>query len=287
MYVNIIIQSKSLLIFILKLEFLYLHGLVLINMCMTINTTGPITLSSVNAEIGAVTTAPISLGGANARLLAGIASPGPIRMSDLRGKNLRAAEYFTATTAYTVAAGVTFLRFILVGAGGAAGAALGSGGGGGGQVVTTSSFAVQGGDIVNIVVGVGTSSRGGNTSVTNSRTGVAAAARGGYAGYAPVGLVGGAGGISFTAQNGTQYGGAGASGPVGGGGAGPGGLGSSASGSTPGVGASALFVQINSTQSVYLSPGGDGIGGAPTQSLYGAGSSELAGVGRSGVVILY
>jgi len=265
--------------------------LVLINIYMTINTTGPITLSSVNQEVGAATTASVSLGGVNARLLAGIASPGPIRMSDLRGRNLRAAEYFTATTVYTVASGVTFLRWIVVGAGGAAGAALGSGGGGGGQVVTTSSFAVQGGDVINIAVGVGTSSRGGNTSVTNSRTGVTVAARGGYTGYAPVGLVGGAGGISFTSQNGTQYGGAGASGPVGGGGAGPGALGSSASGSTPGVGAPALFVQINSTQTVSLSPGGAGLGAAgtvtATSRLYGAGSSELAGMGRDGVVILY
>ena len=208
-------------------------------------------------------------------------------MSDLRGKNLRAAEYFTATTVYTVAAGVTFLRFILVGAGGAAGAALGSGGGGGGQVITTSSFAVQGGDTVNIVVGEGTATRGGASSVTNSRTGQVVTARGGYAGYAPVGGIGGAGGISFTSLNGTQYGGAGSAGPVGGGGAGPAGLGSSAQAGQPGAGAAALFVQINTTQTVYLSPGGSGTGGAATQALYGAGSSELAQVGRSGVVILY
>lgn len=254
---------------------------------MTINTTGPITLSSVNAEIGAGATASISLGGANARLLAGIAAPGPIRMSDLRGKNLRSAEYFTATTSYTVSSGVTFLRFIVVGAGGAAGAVVGSGGGGGGQVVTTSSFSVQGGDVINIAVGVGTSSRGGNSSVTNTRTGVAVSARGGYAGYAPVGSIGGAGGISFTPTNSTQYGGAGAEGLLGGGGAGPGALGSSAVDPDPGRGAGALFVQINTTQSVYLSPGGDGIGLGVTQSLYGAGSSELGHVGASGVVILY
>ena len=257
---------------------------------MTINTTGPITLSSVNTEVGAATTASISLGGANARLLAGIAAPGAIRMSDLRGKNLRAAEYFTATTSLTVASGVTFLRFILAGAGGAAGAVLGSGGGGGGQVVTTSSFSVQGGDVVAISVGVGTSTRGGATSVTNSRTGVSVAARGGYAGSRPTCVAGGSGGISFNSLNGTQYGGAGAAGPIGGGGAGPAGLGSSAGGSTPGAGAVPLFVQINSTQSVYLSPGGAGIGSSgwsTTQPLYGAGSSELGGVGGTGVVILY
>ena len=260
-------------------------------MHMTINTTGPITLSSVNAEVGAATTASISLGGANARLLAGIAAPGAIRMSDLRGKNLRSAEYFTATTSLTVASGVTFLRFIVVGAGGAAGAAVGSGGGGGGQVITTSSFSVQGGDVVAISVGAGTTTRGGNSSVANSRTGVSVAARGGYAGSRPTCVAGGSGGISFNSLNGTQYGGAGAAGPIGGGGAGPAGLGSSASGSTPGAGAAALFVQINSTQSVYLSPGGAGLGAAgtvtATSPLYGAGSSELGGVGGTGVVILY
>jgi hypothetical protein len=258
---------------------------------MTINTTGPITLSSVNAEVGAATTASISLGGANARLLAGIASPGAIRMSDLRGKNLRSAEYFTATTSYTVASGVTFLRFIVVGAGGAAGAVAGSGGGGGGQVITTSSFSVQGGDVVAISVGVGTTTRGGNSSVANSRTGVSVVARGGYAGNRPTCAgVGGSGGISFNATNGTQYGGAGAAGLVGGGGAGPAGLGSSAQGSTPGAGAAALFVQINTTQTVYLSPGGTGIGplgGGTTSALYGAGAGDLGSVGRSGVVILY
>ena len=254
---------------------------------MTINTTGPITLSSVNSEIGAATTASISLGGANARLLAGIASPGPIRMSDLRGRSLRAAEYFTATTVYTVASGVTFLRFIVVAAGGATGLGAGAGGGGGGQVVTTSSFSVQAGDVINIVVGVGTSSRGGNSSVTNSRTGVSVTARGGYAGSSPVGLVGGAGGISFSPGSSTQYGGAGATGPAGGGGAGPSALGSSAAVDTPGLGAAPLFVQINSTQSVYLSPGGAGVGLTATASLYGSGSSELGVPGISGVVILY
>lgn len=254
---------------------------------MTINTTGPITLSSVNAETGAAPTASVSLGGANARLLAGIAAPGAIRMSDLRGRSLRAAEYFTATTSYTVAAGVTFLRFILAGAGGAAGVGAGAGGGGGGQVVTTSSFSVAGGDVVTISVGVGTSSRGGNTAVTNSRTGISVVARGGYAGYASVGLVGGAGGISFSPGSSTQYGGAGALGPAGGGGAGPSALGTSAQDFIPGSGAPALLVQINTTQSVYLSPGGAGVGSTATSHLYGAGSSELAVSGVNGVVILY
>ena len=254
---------------------------------MTINTTGPITLSSVNQEVGAAGNAQISLGGANARLLAGIASPGAIRMSDLRGKNLRSAQYFTATTVYTVGTGITFLRFIVVGAGGAAGAALGSGGGGGGQVVTTSSFAVQGGDTVSISVGMGSGGNGGNSSVANSRTGITVTARGGFAGStAPVTN----GGISFSPSNGTQYGGLGAAGPLGGGGAGPAAPGGAAHAPNVGAGAAALFVQINTTQSVYLSPGGDGIGLASwgtTQALYGAGSSELYGAGRSGVVILY
>ena len=262
-------------------------SVLIINIHMTINTTGPITLSSVNLEIGAATTASISLGGVNARTLAGIAAPGPISMSNLRGRNLRGAEYFTATTVYTVSTGVTFLRWIVVAAGGAAGPVSGSGGGGGGQVVTTSSFSVQGGDTVNIVVGVGTSTRGGNSSVTNTRTGLTVTARGGYAGYAPVGSLGGAGGISFSPESSTQYGGAGAAGPAGGGGAGPGALGTSAVEDTPGLGAAPLLVQINTTQSVYLSPGGAGVGTTATSHLSGAGSSELGLVGVKGVVILY
>jgi len=257
---------------------------------MTISLTGPLRLSEVNTEIGAGANTQINLGGANTRLLAGIAAPGQIRMSDLRGKSLRGAQYFTATTVYTVSAGVTFLRWILVGAGGAAGAALGSGGGGGGQVINTGSFAVLGGDTVTISVGVGSSTRGGNTSVTNSRTGVSVTARGGFAGYSPSSGKGGQGGISFSSLNDTLYGGAGAAGPLGGGGAGATGLGTSAAGTTPGAGAASLLVQINNTQSVYVSPGGDGIGintWTTTQALYGAGSSELGQVGRSGVVILY
>lgn len=265
--------------------------LVIINIHMTISISGPLSLSEVNTEVGAGASATINLGGANTRLLAGIAAPGQIRMSDLRGRSLRGAEYFTATTVYTVASGVTFLRFIVVGAGGAAGVGFGSGGGAGGQVINTGSFAVIGGDTVAISVGVGTSTRGGNTSVTNNRTGQSVTARGGFAGFARVGITGGSGGISFSQDNNTQYGGLGSTGTVGGGGAGAGGVGAPASASTPGAGANPLFVQINSTQTVYLSPGGRGIdsvgGGGVTLGLYGAGSSELGVNGRSGVVILY
>jgi len=241
--------------------------------------------------VGAGASNTINLGGANARLLAGIAAPGQIRMSDLRGRSLRGAQYFTATTVYTVASGVTFLRFIVVGAGGAAGVGVGSGGGGGGQVINTGSFAVLGGDTVAISVGVGTASRGGNSSVTNSRTGASVTARGGFAGLARVGTVGGTGGVSFNSLNGTQYGGAGSTSTVGGGGAGPVSGGSAAVLSTPGAGAVALFIQINSTQSVYLSPGGRGIDalgvGVVTSSSYGSGASELGVNGAAGVVILY
>ena len=260
-------------------------------MYMTISLTGPVTLSAVNTEIGAAAQAQVNLGGTPARLLTGISAPGQIRMSDLRGKTLRTAEYFTATTVYTVPAGITFLRWIVVGAGAATGVGVGSGGGAGGQAVTTSSFAVQGGDTVNIVVGLGSTTRGGNSSVTNARTGVTVTARGGFAGFARVGATGGAGGISFTPDNGTQYGGTGSTSTVGGGGAGPTALGGSAQGSTPGVGAAPLFIQINSTQSVYLSPGGRGIdaagGGGVTSTLYGAGSSAQGVNGVQGVVILY
>ena len=259
---------------------------------MTLPTTGSISLSSVDLELGQTANTTINMGSSLVRELAGITS-GPIRMSDLRGRNSRGALYITSSTTYIVPANTIRLRAILVGAGGASGLYPGSGGGAGGQVYTTSSFEVVPGDAVTVVVGVGTTTRGRVTSITNPRTGITVSARGGYAGSPPasIGGVGGAGGISFSPTNGTQYGGLGSTSTAGGGGAGPAGPGSNAVGGVPGAGAAALTVQLNTTQTAVLSPGGQGIGASGTgtaiQSLYGAGASSLAQPGRDGVVILY
>jgi hypothetical protein len=219
-------------------------------------------------------------------------------MSQLRGKSLRGAQFITTSQTYTVPANYTQLRMILVSAGGGTGVGAGAGGGGGGGIVTTTSFRVQGGDALAIVIGQGAAhARGGATSVTNSRTAEVIAARQGFAGVSAVGLVGGRGGASFDEFNGTYAGGAGAggpgtTGPYGGGGAGAGTVGMMATTSTVGTGAPARIVALNTTQTVYLSPGGAGVGPIPVTGTViltnvGEGASYLDQAGGAGVVIIY
>jgi hypothetical protein len=249
-------------------------------------------MSDVNLELASSSTLTIRLAQANVRDLANISS-GQIRMSDLRGKNLRGALFITTSSIYTVPAGRSQLRMILVSAGGSTGAGAGSGGGGGGGIATTSSFAVQGGDQLTVTIGQGVwPGRGGSTSVFNPRTGQTVLARPGFQGANAVSLTGGRGGASFDENNTTYAGGAGAPGPYGGGGGGAGGVGYPASNIHSGLGASPRAMVLNSTQTVYLSPGGDGIGlttpsGPVITSNIGAGAGYVGQAGGAGVVILY
>jgi len=259
---------------------------------MTIAVTGPIRFSDVNTELafGAATTR--SLASAAVRNLAGVLT-GQIRMSDLRGRNLRGAEFITATTTYTVPAGYTQLRMLLVSAGGSTGVGPGAGGGGGGGIATTSSFGVQGGDALTITIGQGVwPGRGGATSVFNPRTGTTVSARQGFQGATAIATKGGQGGASFDELSATYAGGGGAVGPYGGGGGGSGNVGLPATTSSVGGGAAARAVVLNSTQTVYLSPGGSGVGltapaSVPITTNVGAGASAVGQAGGAGVVIIY
>jgi hypothetical protein len=61
---------------------------------------------------------------------------------------------------------------------------------------------------------------------------------------------------------------------------------------TVGLGAPARAVVLNSTQTVYLSPGGAGVGlttpgGAAITTNVGAGASSVGQAGGAGVVIIY
>jgi hypothetical protein len=259
---------------------------------MTTPVTGPISMSQVRQELGR--TGSINMLNAAVRSLAGVFT-GQIRMSDLRGKNLRGAEFITSSTTYTVPAGYTQLRMLLVSAGGSTGLGAGAGGGGGGGVATTSSFLVQAGDQLIMTVGEGSwPGRGGATSVFNPRTGITVSARQGFQGATAIALRGGQGGASFDEAAATYAGGVGAQGPYGGGGGGAGAVGFPASTSSVGLGAPARSVQLNTTQTVYLSPGGSGIGpilpcapAAAITSNVGAGASYVGQRGGAGVIIIY
>ena len=259
---------------------------------MTIAVTGPIRFSDVNTELSFTTTSTRSLASAQVRNLAGVIT-GQIRMSDLRGKNLRGAQFITTSTTYTVPAGYTQLRMLLVSAGGSTGVGAGAGGGGGGGIATTSSFSVQGGDALTVTIGQGVwPGRGGATSVSNPRTGITVTARQGFQGATAIALKGGQGGASFDENSATYAGGGGAQGPYGGGGGGAGAVGFPATTATVGLGAPARAVVLNSTQTVYLSPGGAGVGlttpvGAAITTNVGAGASAVGQAGGAGVVIIY
>ena len=211
---------------------------------MTIAVTGPIRFSNVNTELAFGTTTTRSLASAAVRNLAGVLT-GQIRMSDLRGKNLRGAIFITTSSIYTVPAGTTQLRMLLVSAGGSTGVGAGAGGGGGGGIATTSSFSVQAGDAVAITIGQGVwPGRGGATSVSNSRTGITVVARQGFQGATAIALKGGQGGASFDELSATYAGGVGARGPYGGGGGGAGNVGFPASTSSVGQAGGAGMVII-------------------------------------------
>lgn len=257
---------------------------------MSLPLTGPLRLGQVLTELGQ--TGAVSLASGGSRSLAGTLT-GPISMSQLRGKSLRGAQFITSSTVYTVPANFTQLRILLVSGGSSTGVGAGSGGGAGGSIATTSSFAVMGGDQLIITVGEGSAAGpGGASSVTNPRTGQAITTRNNFAGQRAVGSIGARGGATFDEISTTLAGGVGAQGLYGGGGAGAGLVGSPATTSSVGGGAAARAVVLNSTQTVYLSPGGSGVGPVVTQgpviiSSVGAGASHVGQAGGAGVVIIY
>lgn len=166
---------------------------------MALPSSGPISLSQVNTELGIGSTTNISLNQANVRSLAGVAS-GIISMSNLRGKS-NAQTYTFAYTggnqSFTIPAGKTSMIVKLWGAGGGAGF-ISTGGGGG---YAQSTVSVSGGQVYTIAVGgggigwnnagangfpdgygtanIGTGGGGGSTSVTGNGAAIYAAGGGG------------------------------------------------------------------------------------------------------------
>ena len=260
---------------------------------MTLPSTGTIRLSQVNTELSFTTSTQINMGSSLVRQLASKLT-GAIRMSDLLGKSLRGAQFFTTSTQYTVPSGTTSIRALIISGGGSTGVGVGAGGGGGGGIAFTASFAVLPGDVIDIRVGLGGwRGRGGSSSIENFRTGAQTAARPGFQGQSAVGTtVFGIGGASFNEVGNTLQGGSGIF-QYGGGGAGAGGVGGAASTGTVGVGAPSRAWILNSTQTVFISGGGRGVGpvaqttATVITSNVGEGASWTDQAGGAGAVIFY
>jgi hypothetical protein len=285
---------------------------------MTLQTSGPISLSQVDLEINTSATTQISM--SQLRTLASVPT-GPIRFSDLYGKaSFQPMIYKTVgTTTFTVPSGITNLKVLALGAGagGGSGTATDAGGGGGaGEIRNTSTFSVQGGDILTIVVGSGGASnqRGGNSTVTNGRTGQSVRGNAGFAGGAGNGGIGGTGGIAIGINGVTYYGAVGNNQGVGGGGSGTLGSGTTPSGTQGGAAGLGSILAVG-TSTYYLGAGGaaggitagtpdtvngGGTGGASGQNGSnglpntggggggaGIGAGLVGGTGGSGMVILY
>lgn len=260
---------------------------------MTLPSTGTIRLSQVNTELGRTTSTQINMGLGLVRSLAQRLT-GMIRMSDLLGKSLRGAEFFTTSTQYTVPVGTTQIRALIISGGGSTGVGAGAGGGGGGGIAFTASFAVLPGDVIDIRVGLGGwRGRGGVSSIENFRTGAMTAARPGFQGTSAVGsTIFGVGGASFNEVGNTLQGGVGVF-QYGGGGGGAGSVGGAASAGVMGLGAPARTWTLNSTQTVFISPGGRGVGPVAQTTAtvittnVGAGASWTDQAGGAGAVIFY
>jgi len=114
---------------------------------MTLQSSGTISLSNIDVEIGRSSTATINLNESTVRTLAGVSS-GAISLSNFYGKNYRSTQTFS-------------IEFLLVAGGGGGGGKYGSGsfitasGGGGGGGIQTSTQSINGNRVITITVGDG------------------------------------------------------------------------------------------------------------------------------------
>lgn len=181
---------------------------------MTLQSSGAISLSDVNVELGRSATASINMNEAAVRTLAGKAS-GAISMSDFYGKSNFTPTTITRTSGTaateTVPTGATSVRIRVGGGGGSGGVGsefgdAGGGGGGGGWCERT--IAVVGGNTLTYTVGaaaetradIGQGATGNASTVSGTVSGgsVSMTANGGGGG-----LAGGSGGAGGTASGGT------------------------------------------------------------------------------------
>ncbi len=208
---------------------------------MALQSSGPIALSDVNAELGRNSFAPISLGEAAVRDLFGIAS-GPIRLSDGYGKSaipptlVYGQQAFTSPGTYSwiAPAGVYQISAVCIG-GGAGGGGGYAGGGGAGGLGWKNAIPVTPGQSYTVVVGAGgaggakgatiweaeAGAHGGDSYFISTATVCGRAGQGGTSattGGSYSGDGGGAGGSSGTYGSGYHYPGGGAGGYLGTGG---------------------------------------------------------------------
>lgn len=150
---------------------------------MPLNSSGPISMAgtttgqSINLELGKSATAQISLNDSDARSLA-VKPSGQISLNDFYGKSVFGFVEFTAvgTTTWTVPAGYTRIRVLVIGGGGggsAGSAPVGNGGGGGGNGgAAVATLTVSPGDVATVTVGMfgvrnGSQAEGGGPSVVS------------------------------------------------------------------------------------------------------------------------
>lgn len=208
---------------------------------MALQSSGPIALSDVNAELGRSPSAPISLGEAAVRDLFGIAS-GPIRLSDGYGTSaipptlVYGQQAFTSPGTYSWIAPADVYQISAVCIGGGAGGGGGyAGGGGAGGLGWKNAIPVTPGQSYTVVVGAGgaggakgatiweagAGAHGGDSYFISTSTVCGRAGQGGTSattGGSYIGDGGGAGGSSGTYGSGYHYPGGGAGGYLGTGG---------------------------------------------------------------------
>jgi hypothetical protein len=233
--------------------------------------------------------------------------------SDIVGSFAAPSGASSTGCTWTVPAGVTSVRVLVVAGGGGGGAFHTSGGGGGGGVLHEVGYVVTPGATVNVTVGKGgaggpsggaiadNSGANGDNSVFAGLTAVGGGGGGGGGSNSQVGVAGKAGGsgggggrcwvgcnTSLTTANANKRaGGAGTSGQGnsggnahfinGAGGGGAGAAGSPSTGSAPGNGGDGVSIDISGAPTFFGGGGGGGTETTSTRALGGLGGGGLGG----------